>query len=149
MRGEEDMASFEDVFSDAQMGMVSVALEYGGDAVSDVFVQFMILDGMRHGDVFFVKDGKTYHRHELPGVDPSIDRQQILQKVITDEAQRIVVAGREYGRTVPVEGYLHYRVGGSVDARYSYEDIPADKDPQWSEKLEAWMQLVQQDFDKA
>ena len=143
------MASFEDVFSDAQIGMVSVALEYGGDAVSDVFVLFMILDGMRHGDVFFVKDGKTYHRHELPGVDTSIDRQQMLLGVITDEAQRIVVAGREYDRKVPVVGYLHYHVGGSVDARYSYEDIPADKDPQWNEKLDAWMQSVQEDLDKA
>jgi len=142
------VASFEDVFSDAQMEMIFVALEYADNNVSDVFVQFGILRGMRHGDCFFAKDGRTYLRHELPGVDKSIDRQRVLLHTIMEEAQRIWLAGQECNREVPVEGYLRYHVGGALDARYSYQDIPVGEDTKWKDKLEAWRQSVQQDLDK-
>ena len=141
------MTIFEDVFSDAQQEMVAVALEFAGDGVSDVYVQFGILRGVRHGDVFYVKGGRAYSRHDLPVVDRTADREFGLLHALTDEAQRIALAGQEYGREVPVEGYLHYRVGGSLDARYSYDDIPVGKDPQWDEKLDSWMESVQKELD--
>jgi len=143
------MTVFEDVFSDAQMKMVSAALDYVSGQADGIYIHFSSLGGILHVGVFYTRSGQTYLNHQLPGVDTSINRQQTLLRSCVDSLKKINAAGAEFNREVPVEGYLCYRVGGAVDARYSYNDIPAGEDPQWSEKLGAWMQSVQQDLDKA
>jgi len=141
------MTVFEDAFSEAQIGMVSAALDYASGQADNVYIYFSVLGGILHTDVFFARDGRVYSKHKLPDVDTSSPQQQALLGACLLELENLCQAGVTYNRPIPIEGYLHYRVGGSLDARYSYDDIPVGEDPQWLEKMGAWRESVQKGFD--
>ena len=143
------MAVFEDVFSEAQTGMVQAAFDYAAGQADDIYIYFSMLGGSYGADTFFAKDGRVYHTHKLPGVDVSEARQDILLDVYQESLEAIRAACKEFGRPMPMEGYLHYHVGGGLDARYSYEDTPVDENAVYGEELEAWMVAVQAEFDAA
>lgn len=142
------MTVFEDVFSDAQVALISAAAEYASGQVSDIFVYYSRLGGIWAADAFFVRQNSVVPRQSLPGVDVSTNRQFALLDALLDQVRRIVQAGKEFGRDIPVEGYLHYRVAaGSLDARYSSVDIPEGQDPRTDEKIAQWMEAVQKEID--
>ncbi len=137
---------FEEAFSSAQTEMVRIASEYSSGQAEGIYVYFSFLGGIGHVDTFFVKDGKTYYRH-LPGIDTSLARQNALLRSFLDALNSIRMACKKYERQLPKEGFLHYEVSGSHDARYSYEDIPEGVYPPWDERLETWRQAVQTELD--
>jgi len=142
------MTVFEDMFSDEQMNMVLAAIEYASGKADDVYLHFSFLGGMLHVGVFYVQAGQTYYRYQLPGVDTSTQRQNLLLDACLKSLMNIYTACKEYDRKMPIEGFFHYKVGGALDARYSYEDIPVGEDPQWDKKLETWMKSVQEELNK-
>jgi len=143
------MAVFEDVFSEAQTEMIALALSCAGGAVSDVYLQFTIDGNMCSSAVFYVRDAKAVTLQDLPSTDWSYEDKRALVSQIIDQVHRISVACAEANRPVPVEGYLHYRVApNSLDARYSYDEIPDDdEDPVRSRRFFAWQREVQQELD--
>jgi len=141
------MAIFEDVFSEAQMEMVAAGLDYAAGQADNIYIYFSTLGGMLYAHAFFSRDGHVLLTHQLPGVDTSVTQQQVLLDACLRELKNLQEAGVAYNREAPVEGYLHYKVGGALDARYSYEDIPVGEDPQWDKKLETWMKSVQEELD--
>jgi len=142
------MAVFEDVFSDAQSEMVSVAVEYSGGQASDIFIYFSRQGGIHTAQVRYVQQGKVVNSKDLAGVDTSPSRQMAVLRHMVAQVSRIEAAGKEFGRDAPTEGYLHYRVTtGSLDARYSNSDIPPGEDPHWDDKVAAWMAAVQKELD--
>jgi len=143
------MTVFEDVFSDAQTEMVSMALRYANGEVSDVFIQFTIQGNMCGVGLFYVKDAKVVRLEDRPVAHASYEIRRSLVSQMTDEVHRISLACAEANRPVPVEGYLHYRVApNSLDARHSYDEIhDDDEDPVRSQRFFAWQREVQQELD--
>jgi len=136
------VTTFEDDFSQAQIDMVRAALDYASGQADGIYIHFSSLGGILHVGMFFTAFGRFYTPSELPGTDTSVGWQQTLLETCCDALERMFDAGEAHSRDIPVEGYLSYRVGGSLDARYSYQDIPVGEDPRWDEKLDAWMQDV-------
>ncbi len=141
------MSTFEDEFSEAQSDLISITLEYSSKRADDIYLLFSFVGGLMHVDTFFTQANRAFHRNELPGIDTSEKRENVLFKYWNDGLNAIYDACKKYGRPLPMEGYLHYRVGGALDARYSYEDIGPDDDLPWDDHLEAWRASVQQSLD--
>ena len=143
------MAVFEDIFSEAQTEMIALALGCIDGNVSDVFILFTINGNMCGASVFYVKDAQVVTLQDLQAPGWSYENKRVMVSQIIDHVHRISVACEEFGRAVPTEGNLRYRVNSnSLDARYSYEAITDDdEDPVRSQKLLAWQREIQMELD--
>jgi len=141
------VASFEEEVTQAQTAMIAAAVDYASNKADDVYIYFSMLSDMLFVQAFFARQGEVCYVHKLPEVDVSVGRQNQLLDECMDELMKIRQAAIEHERAIPREGWIHYHVGGSVDARYSYRDIAPGVDPQWSEKLDAWMKSVQRELE--
>ncbi|MCL1840137.1 MAG: hypothetical protein FWF75_00075 [Propionibacteriaceae bacterium] len=141
------MTDFETEFTQAQIDMVSEAVNYASGMANDIYIYFSTLIDILYTDTFFTQNSRVYPAHKLPGVDVSVVAQRTMVAALSDQLRKIRRSAIDSDHPIPREGWIHYHVGGSVDARYSYEDIAPGEDPMWNEKLDAWMAAVQQELD--
>ena len=141
------MSGFEEEFTDAQTAMIAAAVDYASGQADDIYIYFSTLLDMLTTRVFFSRRGCAYEVHKLPGIDTSIQAQRVMLDAFKPELDRIWQGAIDHEQPIPREGWIHYHVGGGVDARYSYQDIELDDDPAWDEKVDAWMESVQKELD--
>jgi len=132
-------ASLADLFSE----LVSVTLEYSGNAVTDIFIYASLEDGVFF-DPFFAIKREIFERHKLPGIDTSIDRQRALVKYASRQLEQFAEGCSKFSQPVPSQIKLRYVVAtGRTDADLQYE-------PQWSntqdvsfhDRSEEWQEQV-------
>ena len=99
---------FEDEFTEIQSGMVSLAIEALETADMTVDKIYIYAFGTEHEgffNLFFVKDGKLLHNHQVGVSEEIID--QVLDLGIDDTFQLLAICKR-YGRQAPCQYKLVY-----------------------------------------
>jgi hypothetical protein len=138
------MNSFHDIISDAQIEMVMAAQEYCNGQASDVFVYFSSRDGMMEADVFFVINNEVIEKHQVPGVDTSVEQQENLLSFFLDQESRILAAGNEFEMHVPLEGLVHYdAISKSLSAKYNnQEQTQMGKYDDFATPIDYWISVT-------
>ena len=115
---------FEDEVTEVQSGMVSLALEALETADMTVDKIYIYAFGTEHEgffNLFFVKDGKLLHNHQVGVSEEIID--QVLDLGIDDTFQLLAICKR-YGRQAPCQYKLVYDCNTKhFDGDYSYDDL--------------------------
>ena len=115
---------FEDEFTDIQSGMVSLAIEALETADMTVDKIYIYAFGTEHEgffNLFFVKDGKLLHNHQVGVSEEIID--QVLDLGIEDTFKLLKLC-KQYGRPAPCQYKLVYDCNtGHFDGDYSYDDL--------------------------
>lgn len=115
---------FEDEFTDIQSGMVSLAIEALETADMTVDKIYIYAFGTEHEgffNLFFVKDGRLLHNHQVGVSEDIID--QVLNLGI-DDTFKLLALCKKYGVQAPCQYKLVYDCNtGHFDGDYSYDDL--------------------------
>ena len=125
--------TFEDYFSEYQVEMIEVCLEYANYNVDKVYIYCSSEDGMQAINYFFEIGGNHYRKHLLnqsgKKYDTSLNRQGACDRIVIEALDHIEDKCKEYNRPMPTEMKIIYDVKkNSVDANYRY-DLVYSKDP--------------------
>ena len=115
---------FEDEFTDIQSDMVSLAIEALETADMTVDKIYIYAFGTEHEgffNLFFVKDGRLLHNHQVGVSEDIID--QVLNLGI-DDTFKLLALCKKYGGQAPCQYKLVYDCDtGHFDGDYSYDDL--------------------------
>ncbi|QOD10322.1 hypothetical protein [Rathayibacter toxicus] len=135
--------TFEELISNLFSDLVSVSLEYAGKSVTDIFIYASLEEGVFF-DPFFANGTEVLSREKMPGVDTSIDRQQLLIGYGTTQLSQFVKDCANFTNPTPTEIKLHYVVATGktdVDLKYvpQWSDTPDisfhDRSEEWEEEV--------------
>ncbi|MCS3781604.1 hypothetical protein [Tsukamurella ocularis] len=130
--------TYDEVLADVQSEIISVALEYSGFDVDDVYV-YLSTERLWHTDIFYRQDGKIVSRAELRGADTSVDRQRPLMKYVRSQLERLVAAATEFGQPAPTEVRLHFIVPNKrLESAFSYTPRELSDDESEHDLVDLW-----------
>ena len=125
---------FEDFFSEYQVDMIEICLEYANYHVDRIFIYCSYEGKMLDSNFFFEIDGKYYRKHQIGSAgkeyDTSQKRQSAALDIITQDMMNISKKCDEFGRPMPTEMKIIYDVKkNSLNASYRY-DLMYSNDPE-------------------
>ncbi|MCM1180750.1 MAG: hypothetical protein NC347_10870 [Clostridium sp.] len=141
---------FEDYFSEIQVDMVDICLEYIEDKADIVYIYCSNEDGMVSCDFFYKINGVLTKNHKVneilsEPVDVSPEQQREVLKILIDDTLQIEELCKKYSRDVPTEIKIVYdAVNESLTADYRYDlvyskhksKLPNDIVDKWFKKLQ-------------
>ena len=145
--------TFEDLFTEYQTDMISIAMEYADyrEEVDTIYVYGSYENGSWECNYFLKVNGQIVHTNKMnealaPGARPfdvSRERQSAALDIMTDDYEKIIKLCREYGRKMPTEmRIVYYPKTNRADANYRYDPV-CTKDPDnmkiGAEVMEDWM----------
>jgi len=128
---------FEDYFSELQVDMVSICLEYVDNRAEKIYIYCSFEEGVVSSDYFYNINGNILERHKLNEAlintekeyDTSVERQKGVIKILNSDIKSMLKLCKEYQREMPTEIKLVYDVlKNSLKAEYKY-DLVYSNDP--------------------
>ena len=129
--GEKEKC-FEDQFSQLQVDMVDICLEYVEDRAEKIFIYCACEDNMMANIFFYQINGQIVWKHKLndalksgePKYDVSIERQKKVVNIINEDLKSLKEVCLKHHQKMPVQIKLVYDVlTHKLDADYQYEPI--------------------------
>lgn len=125
------MKIFEDYFTDLQVDMISICLEYSGNQAEKIYIYGSIENNTISFNVFFQIEGEVLHLNELNRVingsekiDDHIERQFAVLQIGVENLEKIRKLCEENNRETPTEMKIQYIISGnSMTAEYQYEPV--------------------------
>ena len=118
---------FEDRFSELQVDMIQICLEYVNNNAEFVYIYASYEENTISCDYFYKINGELLERHKINNngivkYDTSIERQKACMKILNEDMKAIISACKEYNREMPTEIKLIYDVkNNKVNSNYAYE----------------------------
>lgn len=135
------MKEFEDYFSELQIDMVAICLEYVENKADEIFIYCSYEPKMYVFDFFYKVNKKTVHKHQLNEVINELDSQQNQEYDVSRERQRATLRignenlklihqkCKEFNQEMPTEMKLFYDVKqNSLKAKYRYDFVYSNDD---------------------
>ena len=139
---------FEDYFSELQIDMIDICLEYVRDQGDNAYVYCSKENNMYSVGYFYKINGKMKKRskvnEELPECDVSGKMQKAVMDVLMENWQKMEEICKEFNRPMPTEIKLNYDIkNNKVGAQYQYENVyskhpskgPGDIEREWFDEL--------------
>lgn len=129
---------FEDYFSELQVDMVSVCLEYVEKKADRIYIYCSFEEKVISCDFFFCINNRVVRKHKLNDAisdesfryDTSVARQTAVMDIIVEDIERLYQLCNEYKKAMPTEIKLIYDIkGNNLKADYKY-DLVHSKDAQ-------------------
>ena len=121
---------FEDYFSELQVDMVSICLEYVEKKADRIYIYCSFEEMAIFCDFFYCINDSVVRKHKLNDVisnesfryDTSVARQIAVMDIIIEDIEKIYKLCNEYKREMPTEIKLIYDVNeNTLNANYKYD----------------------------
>ena len=142
---------FEDYFSELQVDIVSICLEYVEKRAEKIYIYCSFESGMISSGFFYKFNRKIVKKNKLNDVildgekkyDVSITRQKGAINIINDDIKALNRLCQEYQKEMPTQIKLIYDViSNKLNADYSYDMIFSNDQRKTAyDVLEEWYQL--------
>ena len=143
---------FEDYFSDLQMDIVSICLEYVEKKADRVYIYCSFEETIISCDFFFCINNTIVKRHKLNDIvsdgsfiyDTSVARQNAVMDIIIEDIEKLHKLCNEYKRKMPTEIKLIYDVKkNSLKANYKYDLVYTKNDQKTADDIATeWFEEV-------
>ncbi|WP_336511058.1 DUF600 domain-containing protein [Bhargavaea massiliensis] len=141
--------TFEDFFSQLQMDMVAVCLEYVNNQADDIYIYGSYEPQMYFFDAFYRMNKQVVHKHELNKVngqryDVSDERQWALLDAGIEDLKEIHKKHKEFNHDMPTEIKLHYDVTqNKLSGKYRYDLVYSNSEELLPDHIfDAWFEEV-------
>ena len=119
---------FEDAFSDIQVDMVQICLEYVDNRADKIFIYASFEENTISCDFFYDINGHKIERHKLNLIDDtydtSIQRQKMCMDILVDDMKQLISLCQKHERDIPTEIKITYDVNSnSLNANYQYGPV--------------------------
>lgn len=141
---------FEDCFSELQVDMVSICMEYVEGRAERIYIYCSMENNMISSGFFYKVNGKIVKKNKLNdviksgerGYDVSVNRQKGAITIINEDIQALDKLCQEYQREMPTQIKLVYDiVENKLNADYSYVLIFSEDSSKTAyDVLEEWYQ---------
>lgn len=145
---------FEDYFSELQVNMVGVCLEYVNHKANDIYIYCSYESSVYVFNVFFKIKNNVYRKHQLNNIsnefDTSIAKQEALLDVGIKNLEELHNKCKEFNRDMPTEMKLHYNVqSNKLNGRYRYDLVYSnDELLHPNDIFNEWFEEVKKEIEK-
>lgn len=131
-----------------QSEIISIALEYSGANVDEVYV-FFTADGSLYVDIFYRRGERIVSRDQLSDADVSVPRQRALIKYVMTQLHRLLDEAKRVNAPVPTQGRLYYTVRtSSLKSEFEYGPLSLTRNESEDDLIGRWVDEAQARLDR-